>query len=209
MDDEVVAYVRRGYLFTQAVRWGIVLLSFGFGLSLVFVGLPLLPALLVGLSVVFFVDIPLVRTETEFCLVADRSPAEVREEIQSVDNPLAIWAYARANEGGVEIHENGATYETTQLFGLHTTRVRYEAEQRSNGDLLVRLWENDRESMAATVSVEPADGTGTLLTVGGERSGRMGLQTLLTLWVRWRYHAAAYEAHGYEVVNGESRVEVR
>lgn len=205
MNDEVAAHARRGHRYIQIVGWGIPLLLYlGFAFALTFGGISLLPALVVVLVVYLLLNMPFFRAEVNYQLVTDRSPAEVRDEIQSVDNPLAIWEYALADEGGVEVHENGATYERTQLLGLRTVRTRWETKQHSNSDLIVQSWKNGNKAPVATISVEPADETETSLTVSGFTL-RASLQRLLQLWVRENSITAALRESGYEVVADETR----
>lgn len=191
----------------QAVTWVLGLLYGGFVVAFVLGWIPLIVAVPI-VVVVFLLYVPLVRVDDELRLVTDRSPERVREDFQSVDNPLAVFARALADEDGVERNENGGTYVTTRFFGLHTTRTRYEAEQCPNGDLRVRSEKNGSESTVSTVRVE-SDGTGSRVTVEGGRSGRMSLRTLLLFWVRYNRLAAAFEAYGYEPVDANSRFGLR
>jgi hypothetical protein len=209
MNETVVAHARRGFWLIRIVGWGLPLLIYILLLeSTARDWLPLLPTMVATLFVFLLLLIPLIRVESKYKLLTDRSPAEIRNEIQSVENPLAIWPHALADEDGVEIHENGGTYERTILFGLRTVRVRCEAEQDQNGDLLVQMWKNGIKAPVATMSVEPADGTGSLVTVDGFTS-RINLRRLFLLWVRKRSLAAAYKACGYEIINDKTRIGLR
>lgn len=209
MDETVIAHVRQGSRLMQIVGWGPPLLLYvGLLVAIFFDWLSWLPASVIMLSVCFFWFVPFLRVDVGYRLLTDHSPAQTRDEIQSVDNPLAIWYYALADEDGVEIHENGATYETSVLFGLRTVRIRCETEQGPNGDLLVRMWKNGVEAPVATVSIEPADGTGSVVTVDGFTL-RLSLRRLLMLWVRQIPLTAAYKAFGYKSIDNETQVSLR
>lgn len=210
MDDRAVAHVKQTYRLMQIAVAVVLILYVLFVLIVTLLwDLSLFLMFIVASSVYLLLAVPVVRTESEMRLLTERSPAEVREEIQSVDNPFAVAAYALADEGGVGAHEMGTTYETTHWFGLRTVSIRYETEEQPNGGLLVRPLKNGSESIVNTVSIEPADGTGTLVTAEGEHVDRKSLLSLLQLLVRGIRIAGAFEANGYEVVSEQSRIGLR
>jgi hypothetical protein len=209
MDKTVVSHIRRGYRYMQVAVWGLMLLYLGLAVVLVFRRGTQFPVLAGGAFVFFLLYIPFLHAEDEIRFVTNRSQVQVRDEFQSVSNPLAIWAHAMADEGGIETHENGATYETTQLFGLRSVRTRFETEQRPNGDLLVRTWKNGSESSNSSVSIGSADSTGTLVTVKATSSNRINLRLLFLLAVRDNQLVAAWEENGYELIDKSTHIGLR
>jgi hypothetical protein len=209
MNESAVTHAQRGYRFMQIAAGGLVLLFSVVTLALIYWLEHLIMSFVIILFVFLLAYMPLLYVKDDLRLVTDRSPAQVRDEFQGVDNPLAISAYALADEGGVDVHEDGATYESTLLFGQYTVRIRYATEQRPNGNLIVQSWKNGSESTTSTVTVEPADGTGTLVTVRGERSGRISLRSLFLLLVRTNQLVAAWEAYGYDLIEDKTHIGLR
>jgi hypothetical protein len=152
--------------------------------------------------------IPLLYVRDTIRLVTDRSPAQVRDEFHGLSNPLTMLVYVQADEGGIDVHEDGASYERTTWFGKRI-RIRYETKQQPNGDLVVRFWRNESERMNSTVSIEPADGTRTLVTIHSERLGRISLRLLFQTVVCWIYIKAGFEEYGYGFIEDKTHIRLR
>lgn len=162
----------------------------------------LLAAVVVGVVYVAAVRVPLLRVDERIEMVTEKSPERVRGEF--LDGAIPLIALERERADWVERYDGGIElgFDPTLWF---SGSVRYDAERRPDGSVVVYGGRTADEAVVVVEVVEDGDRT---IVVNEGAAGRLSLARVFGAYVRFPHLKAALRLQGYELVDSKTRFSV-